>query len=280
MYPYKLLCVGTVPDMTSSLLARILDHKRVEVGRQKAKIPLQTLKNSLAGAPPVRNFAAALRKEGATALIAEVKKASPSRGVLLEHFDHLELAQTYMGHGAAALSVLTDVRFFQGSIKYMEGIRTLPEQAVPLLRKDFLLDVYQVYEARVYGADAVLLIVAALEDEILRELLDATHELGMQALVEVHTESEMVRALSAGAQIIGINNRDLHTFTTSLETTEWLISCLPAGITRPVLVSESGIHTSADVVRVRQAGADAVLVGEALVTAPDIGARVSDLAGA
>jgi indole-3-glycerol phosphate synthase len=267
--------------MTTSLLSRILDHKRVEMRRQQAKIPLQRLQQSLAAAPPPRDFAAALRRaDGTTALIAEIKKASPSRGVLLESFDHLRLAHAYMAHGAAALSVLTDVRFFQGSLKYLEGIRKLPEAPVPLLRKDFLFDPYQVVEARVYGADAVLLIVAVLDDGTLRELLDITRSLDMHALVEVHTEDELQRALAAGARMIGINNRDLHSFTTTLETTERLAALLPTDATRPLLVSESGIHSAADVVRVRSAGADAVLVGEALVTAPDIGARVRELAGA
>jgi indole-3-glycerol phosphate synthase len=227
----------------------------------------------------VRDFAAALRDADGVALIAEVKKASPSRGVLLEHFDHLELAQTYREHGAAALSVLTDAHFFQGSLSYLHEIRTRPEGAPPLLRKDFLLDPYQLYEARAAGADAVLLIVAALDDAMLRSLLDLAYTLGMAALVEVHTADELERALAAGARIVGVNNRDLHTFTTTLETTERLAAQLPGGSARPLLVSESGIFRAADVARLRDCGVDAVLVGEALVTAPDIGARVRELAG-
>jgi indole-3-glycerol phosphate synthase len=262
-----------------SVLTRIVQHKRQEIVRQQAALPPDALQQRAAEAPPVRDFAAALRDADGVALIAEVKKASPSRGVLLEHFDHLELAQTYREHGAAALSVLTDAHFFQGSLSYLHEIRTRPEGAPPLLRKDFLLDPYQLYEARAAGADAVLLIVAALDDAMLRSLLDLAYTLGMAALVEVHTADELERALAAGARIVGVNNRDLHTFTTTLETTERLAAQLPGGSARPLLVSESGIFRAADVARLRDCGVDAVLVGEALVTAPDIGARVRELAG-
>jgi indole-3-glycerol phosphate synthase len=278
-----------------SFLNRILDHKRSEVARQQAKIPLAQLEARGAAAPPPRDFAAALRKPGQAALIAEVKKASPSKGLLLERFDPLELARSYAENGAAAISVLTDQRFFQGSLKYLEGIRERLEigdwrlasteqslisnlQSPPLLRKDFILDPYQVYEARAYGADALLLIVAALDDQALAALLGLTHELGMQALVEVHDEAELDRALAVGATVVGVNNRDLRTFVTTLETTERIAARLPA-TDRPLLVSESGISSAADVARVRAWGADAVLVGEALVTAPDIAAKVRELAG-
>lgn len=265
--------------MTASLLEQILAHKRVEVDRQQKKIPQAHLAAALATAPPVRDFAAALHQPGQVTLIAEVKKASPSRGVLRDPFDHLALAQTYSSNGAAALSVLTDVRYFQGSLKYMQGIRQLDLPA-PVLRKDFILDPYQVYEARAYGADALLLIVAALDDATLHSLLHLTHELGMQALVEVHTANELERALTAGATIVGVNNRDLHTFTTTLATTETLATMLPTDDTRPVLVSESGIFTPADVQRLQQCGVQAVLVGEALVTADDTAAHVRTLARA
>jgi indole-3-glycerol phosphate synthase len=261
-----------------SVLSRILYHKRQEVAHQQAAIPPDALQQRATEAPPTRDFAAALREAGGIALIAEIKKASPSRGVLLEHFDHHELARTYSEHGAAALSVLTDEHFFQGHLSYLHDIRTRPEGAPPLLRKDFLLDPYQLYEARAAGADAVLLIVAALNDAMLRSLLDLTHTLGMAALVEVHTADELERALAAGARIVGVNNRDLHMFTTTLETTERLAARLPGGSARPLLVSESGIVRAADVARLRDCGVDAVLVGEALVTAPDIGTRVRELA--
>ncbi|MCG8348359.1 MAG: indole-3-glycerol phosphate synthase TrpC, partial [Chloroflexales bacterium] len=262
--------------MSETVLSKILTHKRTEVERQKIKAPLNKLLPRVESAPAPRDFAAVLRKPSKIALIAEVKKASPSRGVLLENFDHLALARTYIANGAAALSVLTDVRFFQGSLKYLEGIRRSSATATPLLRKDFLIDSYQVYEARMYGADAVLLIVAALDDPMLRELLALTHSLGMHALVEVHTEAELERAMEAEARIIGVNNRNLHNFTTTLETTERLAALLPSGMDRPILVSESGIFTPTHVTRLRNCGADAVLIGEALVTALDIVARVRD----
>ncbi len=281
-----------------TFLTRILDHKRAEVERQLAKLPLARLEAMIAAAPAARPFGAALRHPDRATLIAEVKKASPSKGVLIENFDPIALAQTYAANGASAISVLTDARFFQGSLKYLEGIRNLGLETrdlrleavrtetqasslkppVPVLRKDFIIDPYQVYEARAYGADALLLIVAALEDERLAELLALTHELGMQALVEVHDEGELDRALAAGAQIVGVNNRNLHTFVTSLETTRQVAARLPAH-NRPILISESGIFTPAHVAQVREWGADAILVGEALVTAPDTAARVRELVG-
>src|SRR4029078_4293199 len=220
----------TVSD-ASTFLTRILDHKRSEVTRQKLDLPLEQLQIRIAAAPLPRPFDAALRQPGRVALIAEVKKASPSKGVLLENFDPLELARIYAQNGAAAISVLTDMHFFQGSLKYLEDIRErvgsgdwglgdekLPSP-IPVLRKDFILDPYQVYQARAYGADALLLIVAALDDGALAELLALTCELGMQALVEVHNAAELDRALALGANVIGVNNRDLHTFVTTLETT-------------------------------------------------------------
>jgi indole-3-glycerol phosphate synthase len=265
----------------TTFLTRILDHKRREVEQRKASIPQRILEQRLADAPPVRDLALALRQPGRAALIAEVKKASPSRGVLIERFVPLELAGTYAANGASAISVLTDSHFFQGELSYLSHIRAALA-AIPLLRKDFLIDPYQIYEARAAGADALLLIVAALDDARLAELLRRTGTLGMRALVEVHDEHELDRALAAGAQIIGVNNRNLHTFETSLATTERLAERLAAHTPpadRPVLVSESGIHSAAHVAQVRAWGADAILVGEALVTAPDIGARARELSG-
>jgi indole-3-glycerol phosphate synthase len=280
----------------STFLTRILEHKRAEVARQAIDVPLEQLQIGIAAAPPPRPFDSALRWPGRVALIAEVKKASPSKGVLLENFDPLALARTYAENGAAAISVLTDVPFFQGSLKYLQGIRRLedrgwglgdgplaaspiphPPSPIPLLRKDFILDPYQVHESRAFGADALLLIVAALDDAALAELLALTRKLGMQALVEVHDEAELNRALALGATVIGVNNRDLHTFVTTLETTRRLAARLPAE-DRPLLISESGIATAADVARVQAWGVDAVLVGEALVTAADVAARVRELA--
>ncbi|MGB9739227.1 indole-3-glycerol phosphate synthase TrpC [Chloroflexus sp.] len=264
-----------------SILEQIVAHKQLEVRRQQAKIPLVELREKVHRAPPVRDFAAALRRTPSTALIAEVKKASPSRGVLLTDFDHLSLARTYVANGAAAISVLTDRRFFQGSLLYLAGIRKLPEVqkvGTPLLRKDFIIDPYQVYEARAYGADALLLIVAALDDALLRDLFVLTYELGMHALIEVHTIAELERALSLQPPIIGVNNRDLHRFVTDRTTTKMIADALPPPPHRPLLVSESGIFTPEHVAEVRSYGADAILVGEALVTAGDIGAQVRALA--
>ena len=256
-----------------------------EVAQRRASLPLETLEQRLAAAPPVRDFAAALRQPGRVALIAEIKKASPSRGVLIEDFDPLRLAEIYMNNGASALSILTDEPFFQGSLAYLQAVREAQQPAawaVPLLRKDFLIDPYQVVEARVAGADAVLLIVAALDDPTLRTLLARTRALGMHALVEVHDLAELDRALAAGAEVVGVNNRNLHSFETTLATTARIaehLAARTAGTNRPVLVSESGIHTPQHVAQVREWGADAILVGEALVTAADIGARVRALAG-
>jgi indole-3-glycerol phosphate synthase len=273
----------------STYLDRILVHKREEVARQKLKVPLAEIQRRVQAAPPPRPFGAALRHSARAALIAEIKKQSPSKGLLMPQFDPLKLAQTYIDNGADAISVLTDVRFFGGSLQYLKSIRELQARVehepqrkahgqlpVPLLRKDFILEPYQVYEARAYGADALLLIVAALDDARLRELLDLTEALGMEALVEVHDEAELERSLAAGASVVGVNNRDLHTFEVDLHTTERLAARLD-GCNRPILVSESGIHTAADTERLRGHGVDAILVGESIVTAPDIAAKVQEL---
>jgi indole-3-glycerol phosphate synthase len=269
--------------MTQSILDTILAHKVVEVARQRQKVNDAAIAQRATTAPAVRSFANALRRHAHPTLIAEVKHASPSRGVLIEPFHPLEIAATYTAGGASAISVLTDQRFFQGSLKYLEGIRQQDAVAPdghhpPLLRKDFIVDPYQIYEARAYGADAVLLIVAALSDAQLREFYDLTYQLGMDALVEVHDDAELARALDLGFTIIGVNNRNLHTFAVSLQTTAHVAAQLPAG-GQHILVSESGIFTHAHVAQVGQLGAQAVLVGEALITAPDILAKTKELAG-
>lgn len=267
----------------ATYLDRILAHKREELTRQQLKVPLQQMEQRAHAAPSSRSFGAALRKPDRLALIAEIKQRSPSKGVLLPAFDPLKLARTYIDNGADAISVLTDVRFFGGSLQYLKAIRQLQEQssgqqrqAPPLLRKDFILDPYQVYEARAYGADALLLIVATLDDEQLRHLLDLTTSLGMEALVEVHDEAELERALAARATVIGINNRDLRTFTVTLSTTQRLAQRVTR-CERPILVSESGIHTIDDLRRLQGWEVDAILVGESIVTAPDIAAKVREL---
>jgi indole-3-glycerol phosphate synthase len=260
------------------ILDDILHYKRTEeLPRRKRKQAEAMLRAQATLASPPLDFAAALARPGVS-LIAEIKRASPSRGLLRPRFDVAELAQTYVGNGAAAISVLTDARFFQGRPDYLVTARAAMQglgQNVPILRKDFIIDPYQVYEARALGADALLLIVAVLSDRQLRDLLSLTHRLGMQALVEVHNEAELERALVVEPRIIGINNRELATFRVDLETTFRLRPHVPADV---VVVSESGIHTRADVQRLADAGVDAILVGTALVRATDVGAKVRELA--
>lgn len=256
-----------------SILETIFAHKREEVAAARERIPLKVLEAALKEAPPPRDFVAALRddRRPAPRLIAELKRRSPSKGLLCPNFRPLELAQAYRQGGAAALSVLTDERFFGGSLDVLQEVRDI---GLPCLRKDFIFDRYQVLEARVAGADAVLLILAMLPQETFRDLLDFTRQLGMAALVETHTADEVRRALDAGARVIGVNNRDLHTFDVRLETCLELRALIPPAVT---MVAESGIHTPEDVRRLAAAGVDAMLVGEALVTAPDPAAATRKL---
>lgn len=268
--------------MPPTILDEIFAHKRTEVERQQRKVSLARVQEMAALAPPPRSFAAPLRNPDRITLIAEVKKASPSKGVFIEHFQPLDLALTYAAHGAAAISVLTDVRFFQGSLQYLRNIRQhLSERGyqTPLLRKDFLFDPYQVYEARAYGADALLLIAAMLDDPTLASLHELTLALGMTALVEVHTAEELARVQTLGATVVGINNRNLHTFAVDLQTTAHVAANLPpvGDASRPVLVAESGITGAHDLPLLRSWGVDAILVGEALVVAPDPAAQVRAL---
>lgn len=257
-----------------SILDEIVEHKREELGRRRREIPRGELERRSAARPRPRDFKRALTPEpGGVRLLAEVKKASPSRGVLVERFDPLALAEIYAANGAAALSVLTDEKYFQGSLEFLTAIRDRVD--VPILRKDFTLDEYQIWEARAAGADAVLLIVAILEARQVSDLLQAAAGLGLAALVEVHTASELGVALSAGAGIVGLNNRDLKTFETRIETSLELLPLIPPG---RVAVSESGFFTADQVRAVVAAGAHAVLVGEALVRATDVAAKVRELA--
>ncbi len=264
-----------------SFLDDILAHKREEVTRRQAEQPLAEVRAAAEAAPPPLDFVAALRRAASRpALIAEIKRRSPSRGLLARDFDPLRLAQVYRENGAACISVLTDERYFGGSLDDLRRVRG-QVQDLPLLRKDFLCDPYQVYQARAAGADAVLLIVAALSPERLRDLHDLARALGMAALVEVHTDAELETAMTCDPPLIGINSRDLHSFAVSLETTERLCRRLPADV---CVVAESGIREPADVARLAAiprpgaTGVDAILVGEALVTAADVGAKVRDLA--
>lgn len=246
---------------TDTVLDQILTHKAEEIAA--AQVPLAAVRDFAEAAPPTRDFLAALRCD-TVALIAEAKKASPSKGVLIEDFDPVALATTYARNGAAAISVLTDIRFFQGHPDYLTAVRQAVN--VPVLRKDFVIDPYQVYEARSIGADAVLLIVAALEDGQMADLYALVRELDMTALVEVHTESEMEQALKLDAQLVGINNRNLKSFEVDLATTGHLSGIAPDSVT---LVAESGIRSAEDVYHMGQLGAHAVLVGETLVKAGD-----------
>jgi len=255
------------------ILDKIMDHKRHEVAERRLAVPLTELKDRGSERPPPLDFAAALRSESAC-LIAEVKQASPSRGLLSPDFDPVRLARIYRANGAAAISVLTDSRFFQGSLDHLVRIRQAVWQTVPLLRKDFVFDPYQVYEARACGADALLLIVAALSDGELTDLLNLSHELGMAALVEAHDDEEVERAVRLQPRVVGINNRNLCDFSVDLSTFGRLRALLPEGV---VAVAESGVQTSDDVRRLSVMGADAVLVGEALVSARDVGAAVREM---
>ncbi len=256
-----------------TILDDIFAHKRVEVAERKRTLPPEAVQAQAAGAPPPRDFIAALRGTPShPALIAEIKRASPSRGLLCPGLDPVRLARVYQENGAAAISILTDERFFQGSLDHLRAVRRAVD--LPLLRKDFIFDPYQVYEARAAGADAVLLIAAMLSDGDLCRLHELIGELGMAALVEVHDEAELERVLRLGPRLVGINNRDLRTFKVDIETTARLRSLVPAEVT---LVAESGIHTPADVTRLAELGVDAMLVGESLVTASDVAAKIHEL---
>jgi len=257
------------------ILRRILGKKREEIEAARQKTPLAELRSAALKAPPVRDFMAALTDPArpGRAIIAEVKKASPSQGLIRADFDPVAIARTFQANGACAISVLTDAPFFQGRLDYLRAIRAAV--SLPLLRKDFILDPYQVYEAREAGADAVLLIAAALPDDRLGELHALVHELGMSALLEVHDEPELVRALALRPRLLGINNRNLATFQTDLGTT---LRLLPACQGLPV-VSESGLERPEDLDRLRRAGVAAFLIGEALMAAPDLGAKLRELVG-
>ncbi len=258
-----------------TLLEAIFAHKRQEIERRKQEKPLPALRVEAEKAAPTRDFVQALRSApGKPALIAEIKKASPSKGLLCPNFDPLALARTYAENGAAAISVLTDEKYFQGHLDFLRQIAPASPR-LPLLRKDFLCDEYQVYEARAAGADAILLIVAGLERQMLLSLHALARALGMTPLVEVHTLEELHLALECEPTLIGINNRDLHTFSVSLETTFRLRPHIPDAV---CVVAESGIHSADEARALAEASIDAILVGEALVTANDVAAKVRELA--
>jgi indole-3-glycerol phosphate synthase len=259
----------------SDILQRILARKADEVRARRARVALDALRRQIGNSPPVRGFAAALRARiaaGQPAVIAEVKKASPSQGIIRADFDPAAIARSYAAGGAACLSVLTDVDFFQGADAYLVAARA--SCALPTLRKDFVVDEYQVFEARALGADCILLIVAALDDAQLADFSALARDLGMDVLVEAHDAAELDRALQTEVPLIGINNRDLRTFATSLDTTLVLRPRVPED---RLLVTESGIHAPADVARMRSAGVHAFLVGEAFMRAADPGAELARL---
>jgi indole-3-glycerol phosphate synthase len=256
------------------ILDKIVAAKRLEIEAAKQKLPAAELERRCRQAPPVRDFQAALEKPGNIQVIAEVKKTSPSAGVLRADFDPVAIARIYADHGAACISVLTDEPFFQGHLGYLAAIRKAV--ALPLLRKDFTLDSYQLLEARAAGADAVLLIAEILPGDQLGRLLNDAGMLGLQCLVELYEIDNLARVLDSGARLIGINNRDLRSFETRLEHTLEVAARLPADC---CLVSESGIRTRADVIRLQQAGVRAVLVGETLMRAADIGSKLDELRG-
>jgi indole-3-glycerol phosphate synthase len=262
--------------MVADILVQILAWKRQEVAQARQAMPLEELRRRVAALPPTRGFRAALqhRQSRGTRIIAEIKKASPSAGIIRADFDPVAIATTYAQHGAAAISVLTDARFFQGSLTFLTAV----QQAVhiPLLRKDFVVDAYQLYEARLYGADAVLLIAAALDVPQLVDLAALSLELGLEPLVEVHTAAELEKALECACRVIGVNNRDLHTFRTDVCTTLDLLPLIPPGY---VVVSESGLKDRATIARLETHGVAAFLIGESLMREPDIGAKLDTLTG-
>ena len=259
---------------TGTVLDRILDARRAAVDHRKRVLPETALKYGVKAATPLRDFSGALCRAGLNVL-AELKPASPSRGVLRDPFDPVALGRSLEAAGAAALSVLTEPEFFSGSLKNMRDARK--EIGLPVLRKDFIFDPWQVWESRANDADSFLLIVAALGDALLRDLVALGREIGMEPLVEVHTAAELDRALAAGARIVGVNNRDLKTLSVRVETSFELVECIPEDC---IAVSESGLRTHDDLVGLRAAGFDAFLIGEQLMLAPDPGAALAELLGA
>jgi len=254
------------------ILDEILADTRARVAAARREVPVSALRELPHWQEPRRGFRAALAGATPPAVIAEIKRASPSRGLIREAFEPAAHARSYAAAGAAALSVLTEPRWFQGALQHLGAARDATR--LPVLRKDFMVDPYQVEEARAWGADAILIIVAAVAPGVAAELLAAARSYGLDALVEVHDRDELDAALALGATVVGVNNRDLRTFVTRLETTEQLAPLVPEG---NLLVAESGIHRPADVQRMRAAGAQAVLVGEAFMAAPDPGAALREM---
>ena len=262
--------------MIADILARILDWKRQEVALSRQQVPLDEVRAQARDLPLSRSFWQALQPslQGGSRIIAEIKKASPSAGLIRQDFDPVAIAATYARHGAAAISILTDYKFFQGELAFLNQVRQRVD--LPLLRKDFVVDAYQLYEARVHGADAALLIAAALDVPVLTELTALCFELGLEPLVEVHTAAELEKALECDCRLIGVNNRDLHTFHTDVATTLNLLPHIPAGY---LVVSESGLRDRETIARLEAHGAGAFLIGESLMREPDFGPKLDALRG-
>lgn len=257
-----------------NILEQIVARKWTDIDVARRQRPAEMLREQLAAAPPVRDFAAALAAAGGIGLIAEVKRASPSAGLIRADFDPVAIARVYERHGAACISVLTDEHFFHGHLDHLRAVRAAV--SLPVLRKDFILDRYQLLEARAAGADCVLLIAECLDPDRLRDLSDEAAELGLQTLIEIYEPDNLDAVLSLKPRLLGINNRNLKTFVTDPEHSIRLRERVPG---ETLLVSESGIRTRADVLRLQQAGISAILVGETLMGAPDIGAKVDELLG-
>jgi indole-3-glycerol phosphate synthase len=258
----------------STILDEIIAQKHREIAAARIRVTFESLESRIPSAPPVRGFLAALQATERPGLIAEVKKASPSAGLIRDDFDPVSIARQYESAGATCLSVLTDEKYFQGHLDYMRDIRQIVR--IPVMRKEFIVDRYQIAEARVAGADCVLLIAECLNDEQLHDLYGYTHSLGMDALIELYDLENVSRVLGTGTKLLGINNRDLRTFVTSLEHTFKVKQRIPDDV---LLVSESGISTNAHIERLKSEGVGAVLVGESLMRQPDIGQAVRELMG-
>ncbi len=255
------------------ILQKIVQAKKEQIEQNKKKLPLKELRSSVESVTPCRNWKEAItRKDVPIRIIAEIKRASPSRGDIVREAIAEEIAQDYEKNGAVALSVLTDAPFFHGSLLDLEEVKRCVQ--IPVLRKDFILDPYQVYESRMFGADAILLIMAILKNDRAQQLLELSTVMGMTPLVEVHSEDELDRALDIGASLLGINNRDLNTFTVRLETTARLLPKIPKG---KIVVSESGFHARGEILEFQNRGVDAFLIGEALMASGDPGKRLSKL---
>ena len=248
------------------ILDDIIEHKKIELQSSIQSLPLKEIEQQLSQLPDSKDFYKLATQSSGIKIIAEVKKASPSKGIIAREFDPVRIAKSYEDNGAFAISVLTDSKFFEGKLEYLSEIREAVQ--LPLLRKDFTIDPYHIFEARLYGADLVLLIVAVLDLTRIREYLDVTHSLGMNAVVEVHDSEELDTALEAGSKIIGINNRDLKTFEVDIKTTEDLYAQIPPDV---VVISESGISNTADIKRLSDLGISTFLIGEHFMSSPDPG---------